>query len=217
MLHLHNFFQTKHSAYLQTFYRNNWTWKVIERLQFWKKFTHHCTKRSLRESSYCSMEKTFKVVWFLLSGTWFLPFHCRYCWSDEHSHSIKTLSQRKQYHSERVSMKTKRWILPRKWTMVLNFLLHIWDTFSVVNVANEIRVMLRVKGLHTPEVAHDIVRIHSLMIYTDLIEYNIVGDTKAPMFRCFPFFQISRLATLQLLYFTWTIKPLVIYNWVHCS
>ena len=29
------------------------------------------------------------------------------------------------------------------------------------------------------------------MIYTDLIEYNIVGDTKAPLLRCFPF--ISKL------------------------
>ena len=29
------------------------------------------------------------------------------------------------------------------------------------------------------------------MIDTDLIEYNIVGDTKAPLFRCFPF--ISKL------------------------
>ena len=25
------------------------------------------------------------------------------------------------------------------------------------------------------------------MIYTDLIEHNIVGDTKAPLLRCFPF------------------------------
>ena len=25
------------------------------------------------------------------------------------------------------------------------------------------------------------------MIYTDLIEYNAVGDTKAPLLRCFPF------------------------------
>ena len=47
--------------------------------------------------------------------------------------------------------------------------------------------MLRGKGPHLPEFAHDIVRIHSLMIYTDLIEYNIVGDTKAPLLSCFPF------------------------------
>ena len=29
------------------------------------------------------------------------------------------------------------------------------------------------------------------MIYTDIVEYNIVGDTQAPLFCCFPF--ISKL------------------------
>ena len=60
-----------------------------------------------------------------------------------------------------------------------------------INVGDEFGVMLRGKGPHEPEFAHDIVRIHSLMIYTDLIEYNIVDDTKAPLLRCFPF--ISKL------------------------
>ena len=46
------------------------------------------------------------------------------------------------------------------------------------NVGNEFGVMLRGKGPHKPEFAYDSVRIHSLMIYTDLIEYNIVGETK---------------------------------------
>ena len=55
------------------------------------------------------------------------------------------------------------------------------------NVGNEFRVMSRRKGSHKPEFAYDIVRIHSLMLYTDLIEYNIVGDTKAPLLRCFSF------------------------------
>ena len=59
------------------------------------------------------------------------------------------------------------------------------------NVGNEFGVMLRGKGPHKPEFAYDIVRIHSLMIYTDLIEYKIVGNTKAPLLRCFPF--ISKL------------------------
>ena len=54
------------------------------------------------------------------------------------------------------------------------------------NVGNEFGVMLRGKGPHKPEFAYDIVRIHSLIIYTDLIEYNIVGHTKAPLLRCFP-------------------------------
>ena len=58
-------------------------------------------------------------------------------------------------------------------------------------VGNEIGVLSKGKGPHKPEFAYDIVRIHSLMIYTDLIEYNIVGDTKAPLLRCFLF--ISKL------------------------
>ena len=56
------------------------------------------------------------------------------------------------------------------------------------NVGNEIGVMLRGNGPHKPELAYDIVRIHTLMIYGDLIGYNIVGDAKAPLLRCFSFF-----------------------------
>ena len=51
--------------------------------------------------------------------------------------------------------------------------------------------MLKGRGPHKLEFAYDIVRIHSLMINSDLIEYNIVGDTKAPLLRCFLF--ISKL------------------------
>ena len=59
------------------------------------------------------------------------------------------------------------------------------------NVGNEFGVLMIGKGPHEPEFAYDIVRIHSLMIYSDLVEYNIVGDTKASLLRCFPF--ISKL------------------------
>ena len=58
------------------------------------------------------------------------------------------------------------------------------------NVGNEFGVLIK-KSPHEPEFAYDIVRIHSLMIYSDLVEYNIVGDTKAPLLRCFLF--ISKL------------------------
>ena len=54
-------------------------------------------------------------------------------------------------------------------------------------VGNELGVLIIGKGPHEPEFAYDIVRIHSLIIYSDLVEYNIVGDTKAPLLRCFPF------------------------------
>ena len=59
------------------------------------------------------------------------------------------------------------------------------------NVRREFGVLMIGKGPHELEFAHDIVCIHSLMFYTDIVEYNIVGDTKAPLLRCFPF--ISKL------------------------
>ena len=65
------------------------------------------------------------------------------------------------------------------------------------NVGNEFGVMLRGKGPHNPEIAYDIVLKHSFMIYSDLIEYNIVGDTKTPLLRCFPF--ISKLKAGDIL------------------
>ena len=59
------------------------------------------------------------------------------------------------------------------------------------NVGNEFAVLMIGKGPHEPEFAYDIVRIHLLMIYSDIVEYNIAGDTKAPLLRRFPF--ISKL------------------------
>ena len=59
------------------------------------------------------------------------------------------------------------------------------------NVGNEFGVLMIGKSPHEHEFAYDIVRIKSLMIYSNLVDYNIVGDTKAPLLRCFPF--ISKL------------------------
>ena len=43
------------------------------------------------------------------------------------------------------------------------------------------------KGPQKPTIAYDIVRIHSPMMYTDIVEYKIQGDTKTPLLRYFPF------------------------------
>ena len=59
------------------------------------------------------------------------------------------------------------------------------------DVGNYSGILMRGKEQHEPTFAYDIVRIHSLRIYTEILEYNIVGDTKAPLFCCFPF--ISKL------------------------
>ena len=53
------------------------------------------------------------------------------------------------------------------------------------------------EGSHEPTFAYDIVRIHSLKIYTDFVEYNIVEDTKAPFLRCFPF--IHKLKSVDII------------------
>ena len=59
LIGLHNYFQTKHSALLKSFYQSNWIWKVNGTLQFW--------------------QETFKHVRIPQSGTWSLPFHYGYC------------------------------------------------------------------------------------------------------------------------------------------
>ena len=59
------------------------------------------------------------------------------------------------------------------------------------NMGNEFGVLMIGRGPHEPEFAFEIVCNHSLMIYSNLVEWNIVGDTKAPLLRCFCF--ISKL------------------------
>ena len=52
---------------------------------------------------------------------------------------------------------------------------------------NQTGVIMKGKKPHYPQYSYDIIRIHSLMIYSDIIENNIVGDTKTPLLRCIPF------------------------------
>lgn len=52
-------------------------------------------------------------------------------------------------------------------------------------------------GPHRSIYPVDILRVHSLMIYTDIIEYGIIGDTKAPLLRCFPFITKLRNSEIQ--------------------
>ena len=66
-----------------------------------------------------------------------------------------------------------------------NDLTHI---FGVESLEPDSGLLMYGIGPHKNQLAYEIVRIHSLMIYTDLVEYNIIGDTKAPLLRCIPFF-----------------------------
>ena len=146
--------------------------------------------------SYVFWQETFKVFRVLLSATWSLPLHYGYFWSHEHSHSRKTQSQQKCI-KVKMSWRTQKVeiYLANEGSGLAVFSTDLGHIFGS-NVDNEFTVMLRGKGPHKPKFAYDIVRIHSLMIYTDLIEYNIVGDTKTPLLRCFPSIRSSSLETL---------------------
>ena len=111
--------------------------------------------------------------------------------------AMNTLIQERHNHSEnfvrvKVSRRTQKVeiYLANEGSGLAFFSTVLGHIFGSID-GNEFGVLLRGKGLHKPKFAYDIVRIHSLMIYTDLIECNIVGDTKAPLLRCFPF--ISQL------------------------
>ena len=72
--------------------------------------------------------------------------------------------------------------------LVLQFLVRNWDTFIFgTKVATNFGVILRGRGPHKPAFAYDIVCTHYFMIYTDLIEYKALGDTKIPLPRIFFF------------------------------
>ena len=61
-------------------------------------------------------------------------------------------------------------------------------------------------GPHFPKFHFDIVRIHTLMRCSDIVEYNIVGDTKAALLRCIPF--ISKVKNGERHHLNWAIIEL---------
>ena len=105
---------------------------------------------------------------------------------------MNTLFQQKQNHSESCYTVKKSWSTAK---------IHFANEGSGLpfsstdlglfifgsNHSKEFGMIMRIKGPHTPEAAYDIVHIHSLMIYTDLIEHNIDGNKKIPLLRCFLF------------------------------
>ena len=125
--------------------------------------------------------ETVKIYVNLQTRTWAIHFHHRHC------EAINTLIQDGNNHNEtcitvKVSRRSQKVvIILANDTSGLAFcstdLGHIFGN----NVGNEFGVLMIGKGPHEPEFACDIVRIHSLMIYSDLVEYSIVGDTKAPL------------------------------------
>ena len=111
--------------------------------------------------------------------------------------AINTLIQEKNNHNEtcitlKVSRRTQKVVIMlANDTSGLAFCITDLGHLFGNNVGNEFGVLMIGKGPHELEFADDIVRIPSPMIYSDLVEYNIVGDTKTPLLRCFLF--VSKL------------------------
>ena len=111
--------------------------------------------------------------------------------------AMNTLIQERRNHRDscitikvsRITQKVKVYLANQKSSLEIfsTDLGHIFEG----DVRNNLGVLMRGKSSHEPIFAYGIVRIHSLLIYTDIVEYNIVGDTKAALLHCFPF--ISKL------------------------
>ena len=133
----------------------------------------------------------FKISFNLQSRTWAIHFHHRHCGSHEYAYSREEQPQQNLHNSQGFSQVTKVVFMLADKSFGLAFcstdLGHIFGN----NVGNQFGVLMKRKGPHEPQFAYDVVRIRSLMIYSDLVEYSIVGDTKVPLLRCFPF--ISKL------------------------
>ena len=110
---------------------------------------------------------------------------------------MNTLIQERNNHNEtcitvNVSRRTQKTVIMLgNHTSVLAFCSTDLGHISGNNVGNEFGVLMLGKRPHEPEFSYEILRIHSLMIYSDLVEHNIVGDTNNPLLRRFPF--ISKL------------------------
>ena len=186
-MHLHNYFQAIHytlrsfANFLPEQLNLEGQWEVEN-----SEISYTSMYQNVTEGKFMFFDwKNFKVVGFVLSGTRSLPFLYGYCWSQE-----KNFFQERHIRNEssitvkvsRITQKNGIYIAKGGFGPAFSStdLGHIFGS----SVDNEYGVMLRGEG---PKIAPDIVRIHPLVIYVNLIEYEIVVDTTTLLLRCFSF------------------------------
>ena len=77
--------------------------------------------------------------------------------------------------------------LPEVQSVILNLSADLSHSFGCDLEQNQTGVLMKGKGPHYPQHSFDIIRIHSLMIYSYIKEYNIAGVTKTPLLCCILF------------------------------
>ena len=85
--------------------------------------------------------------------------------------------------------------LPEDQSVFINQNADLSHIFGCDFEQNQTGVIMKGKNPHYLHYFYDIIRIHSLMIYSDIIEYNIVGDTKTPLLRCISFISKVKMET----------------------
>ena len=191
--HLHSSFQTTLSVHLQTSCRSKWIWTDNGGSNFRDFLPINVPKRH-RGEIYVLRWETLQNNTGLLSLTRTVFLHNWHCGSYEYSHTRK--KQRNNHRDTCITIKVStvtqkvKAYLANKESGLAIFSTDLGHIFGA-DVGNDLGLLMNEKGPPEPTFAYDFVRTHSLMIYTDIVEYNIVGDTKAPLLRCFPF--ISKL------------------------
>ena len=187
-----NFFQIKHSVFLQTLYRDNWIWKVKglvwEVANTGRSYPSKYQNVTEVNLIFCDKEHSISSKFYYLEPGIYLSI-------TDMVESMNTLNQARHIEicitvqMSRTTQKDEIYLANEG--SGLAFFTTDLGHFFESNVGKEVGVMLRRKGPHKPGFAYSIVRIHSLVIYTGLIEYNIAVDTKNPLLHCFTY--ISKL------------------------
>ena len=84
----------------------------------------------------------------------------------------------------------------QKKDLVLHSLVRTWVTISV-GMLERIWSDAENKWAQLSRTCYDIVSKHSLKIYTNLLDSNILGDTTVPLLRCFSFISKLKVADLK--------------------
>ena len=113
----------------------------------------------------------------------------------------KKIQEREKYEKIPINIKVKRITqrislsFPNENSLLVIFSTNLCHVFGCEEAVYEMGVFMSGAGPHFPKFPYDIVRIHTLMIYSDIVEYNIVDDTKATLFRFFRLFLNLKMET----------------------
>ena len=78
--------------------------------------------------------------------------------------------------------------LPNENSLLVILSADLCHVFGCAEAVYGMDIFMSIAGSHFLKFPYDIVRIHTLMIYSDIVQYNIVGDTKSCSFTMHSFY-----------------------------